>query len=259
MMPANNGRSQDCCRLCGFPVDKRLSLRVLDKYDVDYLVCQNCESLQTSTPFWLSETYSGLLPNLDFGAARRALRSCAVVLLASKTLAMSRSSQLLDFGGGDGFVCRSLKDVGFRAFVYDKFATNTYADGFRGNPDEQYDIVCAFEVWEHLERPNEEIERLFSKRPKLVIVSTELYEGQGSDWGYLGPGQGGHVFFYSKQAMSLIASKYGYDLLQRDSTVIFSRSTIPFWRRFSLTCALSPGGLLLGRLWIQAIRPHREA
>jgi len=246
------------CRLCGSVLVKRFSLRVLDKYDVGYCECSRCKSLQTEEPFWLAETYNGLLPNLDVGGARRALRTCAVILLASRILSIGWKARLLDFGGGDGFVVRMMKDVGFKAFVYDKYAPNTYACGFSGDPAEQYDIVTAIEVWEHLAEPNEEIDLIFSKRPRAVIVATDRYFGQSQDWPYLGAGQGGHVFFYSKEGMQFIASKFGYDVVLRDSTAIFVRSKMSPLQRLAFSLALRPVGLLFGRLWLQLIRPDRK-
>lgn len=257
-MTGTNGACLEPCRFCGSPTTKQFSLRVLGRYDADYLRCVACESLQAASPFWLNETYSGLLPNLDQGAPRRALKSCSTVMLVAKILSVAQGSSVLDFGGGDGLVCRLLRDVGFDAFVYDKYSQNFYADGHTGDPSRYYDIVCAIEVWEHLNEPAETIELLFSKRPRLLVISTGYYRGQGPDWAYLSPRGGGHVFFCSMRALSILAARHGYDLVVRDSTAIFSRDRIPSWRRLAVSLSLSQIGLLAGRIWMQMIRPHRD-
>lgn len=257
MFQTEESPSNDC-RLCNSGTNLRFVLRVLEKYDVEYRECPHCHSLQTTAPFWLSETYSRSLPNLDIGAARRTLKSCSAVLLASRILSLHRDSTVLDFGGGDGFVCRILRDLGFDAVVYDKYARNTYADGFEGKPDGKYDIICALEVWEHLASPKEEIDLIFAQRPNMVLVSTDMYDRQGADWTYLGPDQGGHVFFYSAEAMKFVAARYGYDVVVEGSTSVFSKSGISLWRRIALSTALKPIGLLFGRLWLQLIKPRRN-
>jgi hypothetical protein len=180
------------------------------------------------------------------------------VLLSASILSIGRSSTIMDFGGGDGFVCRLLRDLGFDAVVYDKYVKNTYAEGFQGSLGRRAQVITCFEVWEHLSRPSEEIGVLFSSEPDLVVVSTDIYRRQGPGWPYLGSSQGGHVFFYSEQAMKLIAAKYGYNVITRDSTTIFSRARISLWRSLALNQALSPAGLLLGRLWSQLLRPQQR-
>ncbi len=248
---------EESCRLCGSATETKFTLKVLDKYSVGYMECLHCEAMQTSAPSWLGETYSGQLPNLDVGAARRALRSCAVILLATEILRIPRGSTLMDFGGGDGFVCRLLRDLGFKSFLYDKYASNNYAYGYAADPSQHYDIITCFEVWEHLPMPSQDIAYLFSKSPSLLVVSTDIYEGQGPDWGYLGPDQGGHVFFYSKKAMKYLGQKFGYDVVTRDSTTVFSKAPLKGWQSAALNFALGPLGLLIGRLWMQLIKPQR--
>lgn len=246
------------CRLCSGSLSRKFSLAVLGKYDVDYLNCEVCKSLQTAKPFWLDETYGGTLPNLDCGAARRALRTCSLIFLASTILGLGQRCRLLDFGGGDGFVCRYLRDIGFDAFVYDKYCKNVYAEGFSKEPGGAYDVVSAIEVLEHLAEPNIELSMIFSLRPSAVIVSTDLYRGQGHAWKYLGPEQGGHVFFYSENALKLIATRYGYTAILHDSSTVFVRERVSRLRRAALALSLRPIGLLLGRLWLQLIRPSRS-
>ena len=246
------------CRLCGGVTEHKFSLRVLNKYDVGYWSCNSCLSLQTDDPFWLSETYGGTLPNLDTGAARRALRTCAITLLAAKVLRVPMTARLLDFGGGDGLTCRLLRDSGIDAYVYDKYVNNFYADGYSGNPNANYEIICAIELLEHLRQPALEIGHIFSNYPEIVIISTELYKAQGSDWAYLGPAHGGHVFFYSMQALKLLAERHNYTLFMQNNTAIFARGQPPRWQRILLSLILRPEVLLGGRIWMQTIRPRRR-
>ena len=247
------------CRLCEGGVERQFTLRVLGKYDVDYLRCAECGSLQTVAPFWLGETYGGDLQNLDTGAARRAARTCAIILLATTVLGIPRTASVLDFGGGDGLVCRMLRDAGYDSYVYDKYAKNFYADGYAGHPDRGYDVVCAVEVLEHLAVPTRELDMMFSALPQLVMIATDRYHGQGPEWPYLGSDQGGHVFFYSDEAMAFVAKRYGYDLVTYGTTAVFVKRRLSRWRRAALSAALRSGSLLAGRMWLQFLRPQRAA
>ena len=64
----------------------------------------------------------------------------------------------LDFGGGRGpALAHMLRDIGFEVSLYDSFFV----------PDEgvlnvEYDFICATEVVEHLHRPAQELEHLWS-------------------------------------------------------------------------------------------------
>jgi hypothetical protein len=65
------------------------------------------------------------------------------------------------------------------------------------------------------------------------------------------------VFFYSEDALRLVAERFGYTLISHGPTAVFSREGISPIQRLGLAFALSSVGLLLGRIWLQLIRPQR--
>src|SRR5271165_5555522 len=197
------------CRLCGGQLSHRFNLVVLRRHDVAYYECTDCNSLQTEDPYWLSEAYERSLSNLDTGAAQRVLRNLAASYAVAKLFGVKNA---IDIGGGDGLLCRFLRDYGINCFVKDKYAAPTYAQGFTEPDFSVPDLVLAFEVFEHFQNPKADLTALLGMGSSLFLVSTCLYTNQKGDWWYLAPEGGQHVFFYSKKALHLIARRYGCEL-----------------------------------------------
>lgn len=206
------------CRLCGGETERRFSLRVLDRLDVGYFECRRCHSLQTQPPTWLGDAYGQHLSHLDTGAAQRLLRNLSAAFTVSKVLGCRN---VIDYGGGDGLLCRFLRDYGINCFVQDKHSASPYAQAYRTPDFDQADLVLAFEVVEHFADPRLDLAGLFAMRPKALLLSTGLYEQHGPDWWYLSPDTGQHVFFYSRDAIELIAKQYGYAVVIDRDLVLF--------------------------------------
>lgn len=189
----------DCrkvCRLCGGDVNFVFNLTNLQKYDVSYFKYVSCESLQTKEPYWLEEAYKNIDSSvLDTGAAQRNIHNLAACFAISKLL---RAINLVDIGGGDGLLCRLLRDYELNCFVKDKFASPTYTQGYTEPDFSEPDLVIGFEVLEHFSNPTIELEKLFNLNSKILFLSTATYSNQSKDWWYISPDSGQHVFFYSE-------------------------------------------------------------
>jgi Methyltransferase domain len=72
----------------------------------------------------------------------------------------------LDFGGGDGLLCRLLRDRGIAAETMDEYADPAYARGHQGDLSKKYDLITASEVFEHLPDPAATLGKLFQARPE---------------------------------------------------------------------------------------------
>jgi len=207
------------CRLCEGDLVEQFNLTMLGKYDVAFSKCLQCHSLQTQTPYWLDEAYAGNnLSNLDTGAAQRNIHNLAACYSICRLLNINK---VIDMGGGDGLLCRMLRDYKINCFVKDKYATPTYAQGFTEQNFSTPDMVIGFELLEHFAIPKTDLEELFGFHAKVMLLSTALYNGQKGDWWYLVPESGQHVFFYSKQALGMIAKKYGYSLVMSGGFILF--------------------------------------
>jgi 2-polyprenyl-3-methyl-5-hydroxy-6-metoxy-1,4-benzoquinol methylase len=196
------------CRLCSGNTINKFNLRVLERFEVRYFECAYCGSLQTEEPHWLKEAYEhSNLAYSDVGAAQRVLVTASLVGLFAKWMGLH---SILDFGGGDGLLCRLLRDRGLEAYTIDKFSVPSYAQPFVGSLEKNYDLLTAFEVFEHFPNPRESLDQLFQCQPRFLLASSELYRGNQSDWWYLAPKSGQHVFFYSEGALRWIAARYDY-------------------------------------------------
>jgi 2-polyprenyl-3-methyl-5-hydroxy-6-metoxy-1,4-benzoquinol methylase len=216
------------CRLCGALLSNRFSLKVLGKHNVQYYQCINCHSLQTENPYWLDEAYGeNNLSNADTGAAQRNLHNLAACYTISKLL---NAKNVIDIGGGDGLLCRMLRDHKINAYVKDKYAQPAYAQGFTDQDFDVPDLLTGFEVIEHYPNPTIDLGELFSYKPNALMLSTAIYEGENKDWWYLAPESGQHVFFYTKKAIKIIANRYNYTFVISGSFILFMKNASFFKR-----------------------------
>jgi Methyltransferase domain len=235
----------DICRLCGGPASGQFSRLVLGRHTVEYFKCRDCMSLQAEEPYWLESAYTNSLAALDTGAAQRNLSNLGAVTMVARMLGMRN---ILDFGGGDGFLCRLLRDYGFNCYLADKYAKASYAQGFTEPDFAHPDLMLAFEVFEHFARPAQDLDALFAYKPAALLATTELYDGQNETWWYLTPETGQHIFFYSPQAVRLIAERHGYRSIRSGNFLLFMRKDLPAGLREPLL------GLALNRFVVRMAR-----
>ena len=155
-----------------------------------YFLCGNCLSLQTENPYWVADSYEKNLSIFDTGAIQRVLYNAS---LSTWIIRVLKITNVVDFGGGDGILTRFLRDQHINCYVYDKYAPNSYAQGFELKSLDDVEFVLAFEVLEHFVEPRKELDSIFKNRPQFVLVSTNIYNGEDSNWSYLTPDSGQHV------------------------------------------------------------------
>lgn len=251
---AVQGEVELVCRLCAGPLTKKFNLIVLQKYTVDYFFCAGCHSLQTEKPYWLGEAYGeNNLSSLDTGAAQRNFYNLAASYGISKLFGVKNA---IDIGGGDGLLCRLLRDYEVNCYVTDKYASPVYAQGFTDPDFDKPEIVLGFEVLEHFADPVVDLVDVFKHQSKVILLSTELFWGQQKDWWYLVPDSGQHVFFYSAKSLELLAERYGYTVLARGGFVLFIRPDVSAIKRWIAGLLLSSRVCRLIKV-LMAILPAR--
>lgn len=170
--------------------------------------------LQTEEPYWLKEAYSNPISIIDTGIMARNIGSGKITAVILYFLFI-KFSKFLDFGGGYGIFTRLMRDIGFDFYWYDPSSTNLLARGFETkSKNYKYELVTAFEVFEHFDGPIKEIENImqFSNN---ILFSTELLPStltKPGEWWYYALESGQHISFYSYKTLRYIAQKYNMNI-----------------------------------------------
>jgi Methyltransferase domain len=219
------------CHICSSPTSLFDKAQVLHKYEVQYYQCDCCDFIQTENPYWLDEAYSEAITKSDLGLVSRniALSRISKVIIQSF---FNRNAKFVDYGGGYGMLVRMMRDFGFDFYRSDKFCDNLFAVGFDADREGtgQYELVTAFEVFEHLVNPLLEIEHMlqFSKN---ILFTTSLLpptKPKLNEWWYFGLEHGQHIAFYTPKALAKIADKFHLNLYSNgDSLHLLTEKKVP--------------------------------
>lgn len=200
------------CKICGNNTQPIFTAKVLNKYDVHYEQCTNCMFIQTEKPYWLNEAYQSAINNNDTGILMRneRFRSIVTVLIS---FIFNKEDKYLDYAGGYGIFTRMMRDVGFNYFWVDEYAKNLVSIGFEHQAGSKYKAITAFEVFEHLDNPEEKLVDMLSYTDN-IIFSTELVPDAtpNKDWWYYAFNHGQHIAFYHKKSLLHLAQKHGLHL-----------------------------------------------
>lgn len=203
------------CKICECTSTVWAKALVLKKYAVQYYRCENCNFIQTEEPYWLDESYTDAIAHNDIGLASRN------IVMTGLTRAVILSffdcnARFMDYGGGYGLLVRLMRDRGLDFYRSDKYAPNLFAQGFEADIEgsRQYELLTAFEVFEHLFNPMDEI-RQMSLYSRNILFSTFLVPVPPPDlesWWYYSLEYGQHVALYSFQSLKVLAQRLNLNL-----------------------------------------------
>lgn len=218
------------CKICGAQTKKLFSEKVLHKYDVVYMQCEQCCFIQTEKPYWLEEAYASAINNNDTGILARNERFRSIVTVLISFL-LNRDKTFLDYAGGYGIFTRMMRDVGFDYYWVDEYAKNLVAIGFEHKHGNHYEAISAFEVFEHLDDPHAKLQDMLTYAD-TIIFSTELVPDQTPEksWWYYAFTHGQHIAFYHRKSLEHLAKTYGLHLLSNNSNlhILSKRKLNPF-------------------------------
>ncbi len=116
---------------------------------------------------------------------------------------------------------RLMRDRGYRFYRQDKYCDNMFSIGFdvedlKGEKlDKSFEMVTAFEVFEHLVDPVAELETMLTYSDS-VLFSTEVQPHDNlktvTYWWYFLPETGQHTALYSRRSLEVLAAKFGCQL-----------------------------------------------
>lgn len=198
------------CKICSNETEPFARARILNKYDIQYYKCPQCGFIQTEDPYWLSEAYSEAINRSDIGLLARNLdlsKTTKSVLIFQ----FDSNKKFLDYGAGYGVFVRVMRDIGFEFYWMDKYAENIFAKDFEADENEKYELLTAYEVFEHLDNPAEEMEKML-KYSDNILFSTFLVPSnypKPDEWWYYATDHGQHISLYSKKSLETLAKKFG--------------------------------------------------
>ena len=199
------------CKVCESKTEKIFNALVLKKYSVDYYKCSNCGFIQTEEPYWLEEAYSRTINLSDTGLLQRNIYFSKILSILIY-FNFNKNAMFLDYAGGYGVFTRLMRDIGFDFYWDDPYTKNLFANGFGKDLETKpkFELITAFEVFEHLVNPKEELKKML-QYGDTIIFSTELMPQEIpdiKDWWYFGFNHGQHISFYTKHTLYSLANQF---------------------------------------------------
>lgn len=203
------------CKICNQNTVTINDGLMLGKHRMSFHRCLYCGFIQTDTPVWLPDAYSSAITSSDLGLVKRNL-TFATVCSAMIPMLFPGSRHFVDYGGGYGLFVRLMRDAGFDFRRYDPLCPNLFAQGLDTEAPLRpaYDLVTAFEVFEHLASPMDEIATMLTFG-RSVFFSTELtplHSPPPANWPYYGLEHGQHIAFYNLHTLQFVADKFNLRL-----------------------------------------------
>lgn len=220
--------TSNACKICGSNSHLLFKAQVLKKHQVSYFQCSNCQFIQTEEPYWLPEAYASAITSLDIGLIDRNLHYLRITQNIINQF-FDADAVFLDYGGGYGMFVRMMRDAGYTYYRQDDYCENIFAKHFdvtdlKEQPE--FELVTAFEVFEHLQDPEKELKRMLGFG-KSILFSTGLQPANqtfksAEDWWYFAPETGQHIAFFTPKALSLLAGKHQLHYYNHDNLHLFT-------------------------------------
>jgi ferredoxin len=198
------------CKICNSSGDIFAESQVMRVYRAQWWQCGNCGFVCPVEAPWLAEAYKSAINFSDVGLVSRSINA------SNDTCGfLSQVKQLhgpyCDYGGGYGLFVRLMRDRGHNFFWSDPYCENLFAKMFEGNRQQHFEMVTAFEVFEHLEDPHHGLKEMLDFS-KVILISTCLLPKPRplpEDWWYYGLDHGQHISLYTTEALQILAESHG--------------------------------------------------
>ena len=201
------------CKICSSLSPYFAEATILNAYSIRYFKCSVCRFVQTEEPYWLDQAYSHPIALSDVGLVARNFKFSQItqqLILSSFKV----SGQFLDYGCGYGLFVRLMRDLGLNFYGHDKYCENIFYQGFEGDQSDHYDLVTAFEVFEHFVNPIDEIKKILNFSNNLLF-STQLLPPSNpkpNQWWYYALHEGQHISIYTYESLVKLAETFKLNL-----------------------------------------------
>jgi len=208
------------CKICSNSTSLFGTGKLLNKYSAAFHRCGQCGFIQSENPYWLDESYSTAITKSDIGMLGRNLQ-IADITKRLLLMCFPVTGKFIDYGGGYGIFVRLMRDQGFDFYRHDPLCENIFAEGFEAYADEAYDLLTAWEVFEHLVDPLAEIEKMLNYSENIFFSTILLPHSPKplDQWWYYGLEHGQHVSFYTRETLRVISKKHNLKLHHSSSSV----------------------------------------
>lgn len=219
------------CNICHTPQNPVFTGKILQKHTIQYYECPNCGYINTEKPYWLEEAYSDAIASSDTGYVYRNYEFAKRVSRIIKQN-FDKNSTFLDYGAGYGMFVRLMRDFGFQFYYYDLYCKNLFAIGLEKPMDFKANAFIALEVFEHIENPAEEVEKIL-QNTDTILFSTLLRKNNYTsvnDWWYFSPETGQHISIYTKKSLQELANRFGLALYSNGKDIhVLSKKKIKWY------------------------------
>ncbi|MEG3641540.1 class I SAM-dependent methyltransferase [Magnetococcus sp. PR-3] len=128
----------------------------------------------------------------------------------------------LDYGSGGGHFYNAMVQAGYNIQCYDPFDVKGGE-----KPQGHFDVITAFEVFEHLVHPKETVASLVDAlNPGGMVLFTTTLNRQKTpqemmNWWYLAP-RNGHCSLYTAESLVYLWDSVGFKCLNQSQTTHFA-------------------------------------
>lgn len=205
----------ETCKICQSSVVPIGRAILLQRHEVTFSSCKLCGFISTEEPYWLEEAYSTAITGSDLGLVNRNIHLSKIAKSVILTF-FNSNGLFLDYAGGYGLFVRLMRDLGLDFRWYDKYCQNLFACHFESSEsDGSYELLTAFEVFEHLVDPISEVEQMLG-HSRNILFTTELVPEpapQPEEWWYYGVGHGQHISFFTYRSLEILARQFSLNLV----------------------------------------------
>lgn len=205
---------------------------------ISYYICPHCQfCFAPECMLWDKREFQEKIYNKDYAVVDPEHEETRPRRLAGELNAVFQGNQYqikhLDFGGGNGLMSKLLRAMNWQSSSFDPFFEP------QAKPDvlSKFNLITAFEVFEHHPHPHELINTLYSYLAPggLILFTTlvsdrEIVPGRELAWWYAAP-RNGHISLYSSKSLALLGNTKGFRFVSFSNAFHAYFTQVPAWAR----------------------------